>query len=124
MASDVKARGNISRLAGIGLRWLGTWLGISLAIVLGGAVVGAVLGLCSFPVFAASGHAYGVLELVGRGLVLGGKYAGIWAMGTAIVLCFVIGHRRRTREAASPSSGAGEARWPRAGRTGSLPETS
>ncbi|MGF1485029.1 MAG: hypothetical protein ACFBZ8_11770 [Opitutales bacterium] len=85
---------NIGVLAG---GWLLTWAAITLVIILTGGLVGAVLGLVSYPIFELAGKDYAPQWLVARGWGLGWRYAGVWAMGVSIVICFILGHRRRQR---------------------------
>ncbi|MGF1449973.1 MAG: hypothetical protein ACFB20_11210 [Opitutales bacterium] len=82
---------------GIALCWLGTWLGLAAALVLWGGLMGAIVGLLSYPAFQLFSQGYEVVFLVQRGSLLGAQYAGVWALGISLVLCFVIGHRRLER---------------------------
>lgn len=58
-------------------------------------VLGTVAGACLFgllgPLFVDSTF----LVLIQKGAWIGFRYAGVWAGGTAIVLCFIQGAKKR-----------------------------
>ena len=71
------------------------WLGWFIAFVVSIIATGAVLGCILFLTIGALTHPDIVLsERALSGLLDGGRYAGLWAGGLAIVLCFMKGHRR------------------------------
>lgn len=73
------------------LKTIGYWLlyflgytGLTLAL---GSILGAIL----YVLFGTTFTEYSVLILMKKGLWIGFRYAGVWAGGLAIVLCFVKG---------------------------------
>ena len=71
------------------------WLGWFSAYVVSIIATGAVLGCILFLTIGALTHPEIVWsERTLNGLLDGARYAGLWAGGLAIVLCFMKGHRR------------------------------
>lgn len=72
-----------------------TWLFIySLAIIVAGSLVGALLfWLVGFALPGMPSWEHRVF----KGLTLGARFAGVWAMGFSIVLCFIQSHRKNTQ---------------------------
>jgi len=60
--------------------------------------IGSLMGAMLFAVFGKSFTDYTVLTLIKKGLSVGFRYAGVWAVGVGIVLCFVKGGPRGKRE--------------------------
>lgn len=56
--------------------------------------IGSVVGAILFIVFGKSFTDYTLLNLIKKGLSIGFRYAGVWAVGLGIVLCFVKGGRK------------------------------
>lgn len=71
------------------------WVGSFLYYVVIILAVGSVLGACLFTFFGTLFGDYTLKDLFKKGLWIGFRYAGVWAGGLAIVLCFFKGGRRR-----------------------------
>ncbi len=71
--------------------WLMFLLYYTVVILVLGTVSGAVLFAFLGPLFVDSTF----LVLIKKGAWIGFRYAGVWAGGTAIVLCFIKGARKR-----------------------------
>lgn len=56
-----------------------------------GTIAGALLFSLLGPLFVDSNF----ISLMKKGAWIGFRYAGVWAGGTAIVLCFIKGHNRK-----------------------------
>lgn len=84
---------SIKQIAYTFLHWLGAFtLYLSATLLLGG-LIGALL----FLIVGAITHGdIPVVQRLSHGFVDGFLYAGIWAIGLAIVLCVMRGHREHT----------------------------
>ena len=78
----------------IAIRWFPTFLLFALAITAVGAVIGLVAYSLAGPALDG-GRSLGQLAI--KGLQDGAFLAGIWAPGTAFVLCFVRAHSVRVK---------------------------
>ena len=74
------------------LHWSLYFLFWTAVIAAAGALLGAALFLVAGLAFS-TGHTPG--QLVQSGAGVGGFYAGMWAPGTAVVLCAMRAYRRR-----------------------------
>ena len=74
------------------LRWIGLWLGyvglICLLGTIGGVITHGIYALC-----CSKPDRY--LEYLALGMQNGFKYGGVWAGGTAIVLCCMRAHKEQ-----------------------------
>jgi hypothetical protein len=82
-------------------RWPLLFLAYGLLTVAAGAIVGTVGFLLLGKLFTPD---LSFAELARHGLRMGSIYAGVWAPGLAIVLCFMHGKRERDRERRRASS--------------------
>lgn len=73
------------------LYWTAHLLLFVAAILVTGTIVGSILFLVLGNCFGD----YGWLFLLKQGAWAGFRYAGVWAGGVAIVLCFIKGAKRR-----------------------------
>lgn len=58
--------------------------------------LGTIIGSCLFSLFGPLFVDSSSLELIKKGAWIGFRYAGVWAGGAAIVLCFIKGARNKT----------------------------
>lgn len=56
--------------------------------------IGSMLGAFFYVIFGSSFTEYPILLLIKKGLWAGFRYAGVWAVGLSIVLCFLKGARK------------------------------
>lgn len=59
--------------------------------------IGSIIGAFFYVVFGNSFTEYSVSILFKKGLWAGFRYAGVWAVGLAIVLCFLKGARKEVK---------------------------
>lgn len=57
--------------------------------------VGTLAGACLFPLLGPLFVDSPFLALMKKGAWIGFRYAGVWAGGTAIILCFIKGAKQR-----------------------------
>lgn len=77
------------------LKWIGLWLGYVGLICLVGTI-GGVLTHGIYALIFSEPERY--LEYLVLGMQHGFKYGGVWAGGTAIVLCCIRAHREHTEQ--------------------------
>ena len=77
------------------LKWIGLWLGYVGLICLVGTI-GGVLTHGVYALFCAESDRY--LEYIILGMQHGFKYGGVWAGGTALVLCCMRAHKLHAQQ--------------------------
>ena len=77
------------------LKWIALWFGYVSLICLVGTIGGAIThGMYAF--FCSEPERY--LELLILGMQHGFKYGGVWAGGTALVLCCMRAHKLHKKQ--------------------------
>lgn len=74
------------------LYWLGWWVLYVVTTIAIGGIVGCLLFPTVGFIFQMD---YEMSYLFKKGLMNGAQYAGVWAGGLGIVLCFIRGHKMR-----------------------------
>jgi len=83
----------LSRIVKSSLTWLAIWAAYAVAIIAIGSILGALLG----PIVGLiMNQEYTFTGYMLKGLSIGARYAGVWAGGTAIVLCVLHANRKRS----------------------------
>lgn len=85
----------------LALKWLWFFLYYALVIVLLGALAGSLAFLLLGKLFMPE-MTFGELGL--KGMRVGAILAGVWASGVSIVLCFVKGHKERSKALSNSAS--------------------
>lgn len=80
-----------------GLKRIGYWSMYFVCFVGVILAIGSVLGAFFYVVFGSGFTEYGLFMLCKKGLWAGFRYAGVWAVGLAIVLCFVKAARKEVK---------------------------
>lgn len=77
------------------VKWIGLWLGYAGLICLVGTI-GGVLTHGVYALFCSEPDRY--LEYIILGMQHGFKYGGVWAGGTALVICVMRAHKQHTQK--------------------------